>query len=235
MSPRWSMTNLIGVAETEIRKKLSKHQLFALPSNYVPRRKDLKLTFSQYWRPLHYFPDFLAKTISILPSLEQKSLISHILFQELGEADSKKAHEVAFFEAMNEVGITQQTICSTSELPETAQLMELYRNSTTNVESALGVLFATEVADLAIIMGLHRIMKPLLVKDVPLWVELHVVQEPDHVNASVKTLIEASKNLDIQKIIDAAQNCAETWNLFFNAILIRQSYFTPSLQMENTL
>jgi len=201
--------------ENETRRVFRDHSLFEQTHLSL---QQLTAVFSQYFEPLHYFPNFLSHLTALLPSLAQKTFVSQILYQELGEGIPHRAHEVAFLDCLKEMGISEDAIHHAPIFRETTELMTLYRDSSTNLELALGMLFATEVADLAIITGLHKLIKGRLGGAIPLWVKLHVEQEPDHVQASTATLCVAIKGVDSDKVLDFARDCAQAWHRFFTAI-----------------
>src|SRR5262249_6214974 len=55
----------------------------------------------QYRYPVWFFPTFLAQAVADAPSLEVKVAISEILWQELGQGESRHAHSVLFDDAVS--------------------------------------------------------------------------------------------------------------------------------------
>src|SRR5678809_686441 len=53
------------------------------------------IILGQWFHPLHYFPTFLSRLISVSPKLETQTYVSRILWEELGEGDPRRAHEKA--------------------------------------------------------------------------------------------------------------------------------------------
>jgi len=205
--------------ELETKKRFQQHPLFKYGATGPLTSEQLKIVFSQYLQPLHYFPDFLSHLIALLPSIDQKTYISRILYQELGEGDPSNAHEVAYFKCLEDLNLAKTKILEHELYIETSDLMNMYKSASTDLEKSLGVLFATEVADLAIITGLYQLIKRNFGKELPLWVRLHIQQEPDHVKSSMETLCVRSPHTSQQKVLEFAEECSQKWYNFFDSIL----------------
>src|SRR5215216_4532455 len=100
----------------EVAKSLSenkkKHELFAALQDLKTRagelsKDQLATLLGQWYHPLHYFPVFLSRIISMAPSLEMQTYICRILWQELGEGDPARSHEKLFIETFVDIGIEQ--------------------------------------------------------------------------------------------------------------------------------
>jgi hypothetical protein len=56
-------------------------------------REQVVIILGQWFHPLHYFPTFLSRLISVSPEIETQTFVSRILWEELGEGDPRRAHE----------------------------------------------------------------------------------------------------------------------------------------------
>src|SRR3978361_1704965 len=68
-------------------------------------REKVGTFLGQWWHPLHYFPNFLSRTIDQVPMLEMKTAICKILNQELGEGDPARAHARIYVKAREGAGV----------------------------------------------------------------------------------------------------------------------------------
>src|SRR4051794_7769795 len=69
------------------RQALIKHRFFEDFSRTLSREQ-VAVVLGQWWHPLHYFPEFLAKLLAVVPTVEMKTAVSRILHEELGEGES---------------------------------------------------------------------------------------------------------------------------------------------------
>src|SRR5258708_16741236 len=60
----------------------------------------ISVILGQWRHPLHYFPVFLSRLVSVAPSVEMQAVISRILWQELGQGDPDLAHEHIYVETI---------------------------------------------------------------------------------------------------------------------------------------
>ena len=180
---------------------------------------ELKLIFGQYWHLLTYFPDFLAKMIPILPSLEYKGSVARVLSEELGNGDTQQAHETAYFEALALLGFSEKEIKSSPMLEPTRAMMQQYRACEHDLSQALGYFVSTEFADLWIVSSLGRLMRNALPKGTTVrWIDLHVTQEPGHVTdaSNCVSYVMSSHNFDL--IMGHANQCGSLWDDFFKGM-----------------
>ena len=82
---------LDSLKNNPLRKTLIHHPFFEAVRSGALNRKDVAVFLGQWWHPLHYFPDFLSRSISVVPNLETKTAICAILSEELGEGNPDKA------------------------------------------------------------------------------------------------------------------------------------------------
>lgn len=202
----------------------SKTRLIAHP--FLKRMRQSKLSktqaeivLGQWYHPLHYFPNFLSGLIGLTPSIEGKTAISKILFQELGEGQPENAHERMFIQSMTDVGITKSRLVDAPMLPATRQLMEsFYHFGTASNATALGCVFATEAADVAMVAAIGLTVRKMTgVSELP-WVDIHVTQESEHI-ASVESLLLVDLcGQEIDVMIQTADTMFDGWCAFFDDI-----------------
>src|SRR3954468_4464187 len=138
--------------ENPLRKELVHHPFFKeVRSSEALDREKVGVFLGQWWHPLHYFPHFLSRTIDQVPMLEMKTAISKILYQELGEGDPARAHERIYVTTMRDAGFDEATVARAAPFAETARLVQRYREASGERLSALGFVYGTEVADLAMV------------------------------------------------------------------------------------
>jgi len=64
-----------------LRLKLIAHPFFARVAQESLTRGQVATFLGQWWHPLHYFPVFLSRLISVSPRIEAKTSIGKILYQ----------------------------------------------------------------------------------------------------------------------------------------------------------
>ena len=79
--------------ENPLRKELIHHPFFKEVKSLPLTREQVGVFLGQWWHPLHYFPNFLSRTIDQVPALEMKTAICKILNEELGEGNPANAPE----------------------------------------------------------------------------------------------------------------------------------------------
>lgn len=177
---------------------------------------ELGIVFGQYWHLLTYFPDFLAHLITSLPRLEDKSKIARVLSEECGNGDLKEAHEGAYFEAMKMLGISEESVRKSVPLPATQKMMNAYYACADEPMKGLGFFISTEFADLWIVSNLGRLMLNALPKRQKVkWIDLHVTQEPGHVDDATACLNWINDSKKLGSIVMNAHECSNLWDSFF--------------------
>jgi hypothetical protein len=205
--------------ENPLRKELIHHPFFKeVRSSEALNREKVGVFLGQWWHPLHYFPQFLSRTIDQVPMLEMKTAISKILYQELGEGDPARAHERIYITTMREAGFDEATVAEAPPFEETARLVQRYQEASGERLSALGFVYGTEVADLAMVAGIGNAVRRISgLKDLP-WVDIHIQQEPDHV-AQVNEAIEPDFSpQEVDAIVTHAEEMWSLWINFFNRL-----------------
>src|SRR4051795_7575269 len=196
--------------ENPLRKELIHHPFFKeVRSSAALNRDKVGVFLGQWWHPLHYFPHFLSRTIDQVPMLEMKTAISKILYQELGEGDPARAHERIYVTTMQEAGFDEATVAEAPPCAETARLVRPYREASGERLSSLGFVYGTEVSDLAMVGGIGNAVRRVTgVQDLP-WVDIHVLQEPGHVEQVNEAIEPDFAPGEIDQIVASAE---EMWS-----------------------
>lgn len=183
----------------------------------LPKRK-VALILGQWFHPLHYFPVFLSRLISVAPDIETQTFVSRILWEELGEGDPARAHEKIYVSTMNEGGFSDEEVAGAAALPATARLVAGYESASANHLTGLGFLYGTEVVDLPMVSTIGELMRRSTgLRNLP-WVTVHVAQEPGHVRTSTETLKPSLDAEARRQVIEGAATMWELWIDFFKSI-----------------
>lgn len=181
-------------------------------------REKVVIVLGQWFHPLHYFPVFLSRLISVAPEVEMQTFISRILWQELGEGDPLRAHEKIYIETILDGDFREQQVAEAPPFEATRRLVAGYEAASQHYLSGLGFLYGTEVVDLPMVSTIGELMRRCTGKhDLP-WVNVHVQQEPEHVESSHGTLSLSFTEPDQQQVIDSAEEMWGLWSNFFKAI-----------------
>ena len=97
----------------------------------------------QWFHPLHYFPVFLSRLISVTPRVESQTYISRILWEELGEGDPQRAHEKIYVQTMVDGGFEKTQFTEAPPLAATRRLVDGYEKASSEYLSGLGFLYGT--------------------------------------------------------------------------------------------
>ena len=209
---------LDSLKNNPLRKNLIHHPFFEAVRSGMPARKDVAVFLGQWWHPLHYFPNFLSRSISVVPNLETKTAICDILSEELGEGSPERAHERLYIETMTAAGFSPQEITEAPPLGATHDLIQGYERASSEHTSALGFLYGTEVADLAMVSGIGvAVRKVSGMKDLP-WVDIHVLQEPNHVNKAGNALEPELSAEEYESVVASAEEMWQLWIAFFSEL-----------------
>lgn len=181
-------------------------------------KSQVAVIVGQYWYPIHYFTEFLAKVIAVVPELSMRTYVSKILWQELGEGDPARAHETLYVETMVNAGLELNDVRDIPALPASQRLVEGYRQSTLDCSSAIGFLYGTEVIDLAMVSSVGAAVRNTTgIQELP-WVDIHLKQEPDHVASVRQTVCGQLTETQRRKVIEEAQTIWGLWSDFYYAI-----------------
>lgn len=207
------------LSEHPLRKELIHHPFLKEIRTGGPITKEAVGTLlGQWWFPLDYFPTFLSRSISVLPDRDMQTALSKILYQELGEGSPARSHGQLFITTMADAGFPEEMTTQAPAFPETRKLVELYEETSHNPLRALGAVYGTEVADLAMVSGVGQAVRAVTgAKELP-WVDIHVLQEPEHVEQASEALepnFTAEEEAEIQR---AAEDMWRHWIAFFDRI-----------------
>jgi hypothetical protein len=172
----------------------------------------------QWYHPLHYFPTFLSRLIAVTPSLSSKTFISRILWQELGEGDPQGAHENVYLSTIADGDFVPEAVAGAPPLEATRKLIRGYEEASERYLSGLGFLYGTETVDLPMVSTVGELMGRCTGKDDLAWVNIHVQQEPEHVESSNEALRPAFTAIEQREIINEAEQMWELWIGFFESI-----------------
>jgi pyrroloquinoline quinone (PQQ) biosynthesis protein C len=204
--------------ENPLRKELIHHPFFKEVRTADLTRDEVSIFLGQWWHPLHYFPSFLSRTIDQVPVLEMKTAICKILYQELGEGDPARAHERIYVTTMEDAGFDRASVAEAAPFEETRRLVERYEEASAERLSALGFVYGTEVADLAMVAGIGNAVRRVSgLQDLP-WVDIHILQEPDHVEQANEALEVGFTPAEVETIVASAEEMWTLWIAFFNRL-----------------
>ena len=172
----------------------------------------------QWFHPLHYFPTFLSRLISVSPGIETQTFVSRILWEELGEGDPRRAHERIYIETISDGGFAREKVAGAPPLNATRRLVEGYERASTHYLSGLGFLYGTEVVDLPMVATIGELMRRCTGKQNLPWVNVHVSQEPGHVDSASATLRPAFTQEEQREIVKQAEQMWTLWIDFFRNI-----------------
>jgi pyrroloquinoline quinone (PQQ) biosynthesis protein C len=201
-----------------MRHALLKHPFFDLVDSEPLNLDTVSAFLGQWWHPLHFFPEFLGRSIAVVPRLEMKVAVSKVLYQELGEGDASRAHERIYLETMQEAGFSPAAVSGAAALPATAALVEGYRSASAKASDALGFMYATEVADLRMVAGIGRAVRRVTGRPSLRWVDIHVTQEPEHVNRAKAAFNATVSSAVSAEVAAAAEHMWQLWVAFFSAL-----------------
>lgn len=172
----------------------------------------------QWFHPLHYFPVFLSRLISVTPNIEAQTYISRILWEELGEGDPVCAHEKIYVETMTSGGFEKAQFTEAPPSAATRRLVDGYEKASSEHLAGLGFLYGTEVVDLQMVATIGALMKRCTGLRTLTWVDIHVQQEPGHVESSSNTLDQSLDHDAQHRVVSSAEEMWTLWTDFFKSI-----------------
>jgi len=203
-----------------LRKELIHHPFFKEVRSSDLTRDKVGIFLGQWWHPLHYFPNFLSRTIDAVPVLEMKTAICKILNQELGEGDPARAHEQLYISTMKDAGFDRATVAEAAPFEETRRLVQRYREASADRLSALGFVYGTEVADLAMVGGIGQAVTRVSGMTSLPWVDIHIQQEPEHVEQATEALDLNFTADEVKSIVASAEEMLRLWIAFFDRLRV---------------
>lgn len=172
----------------------------------------------QWFHPLHYFPVFLSRLISVTPNVDSQTYISRILWEELGEGDPQRAHEKIYVQTMVDGGFEKTQFTEATPFVATRRLVHGYERASGEYLPGLGFLYGTEVVDLQMVATIGALMKRSTgLRTLP-WVDIHVQQEPGHVESSTQTLDQSLDLAEQHRVVTHAEEMWTLWKDFFQSI-----------------
>ncbi|MFE3328109.1 iron-containing redox enzyme family protein [Streptomyces sp. NPDC059176] len=216
------------LAGNEVHRSFADHEFFKQVHGRALSHEHVGIFLGQWWHPLHYFPTFLARCISALPDIESKSAITRILSQEVGVRSAKAAHEVIYADSMEKAGYDRRTVTGSAPFAETAALLARYEKCSTDRCSALGGIYATEVTDLLMVSAIGEAVKRESGRERNAWVDIHVTQEPDHVDQATNALFSGLTPEEERQVLDSAEEMWRHWTAFFDRLAIETGMIAPS-------
>ncbi|MEA2174978.1 MAG: hypothetical protein QOD00_2570 [Blastocatellia bacterium] len=181
-------------------------------------REQVVVILGQWFHPLHYFPTFLSRLISVSPAIETQTYISRILWEELGEGDPRNAHEKVYIETILEGGFSKEQVAGTPPFAATRKLVEGYETASSSCLSGLGFLYGTEVVDLPMVSTIGELMRRCTGKRNLPWVNIHVAQEPGHVVSASETLNPSFTPEEQREVVGQSEQMWSLWIDFFKNI-----------------
>jgi len=204
--------------ENPLRKELIHHPFFKDVKSSELTREKVGIFLGQWWHPLHYFPHFLSRAIDAVPVLDIQTKLCNILNQELGEGDPARAHERLYVTTMESAGFDRATVAEAAPFAETQRLVQRYREASAERLSALGFVYGTETADLAMVAGMgNAVRKVSGVKELP-WVDIHIEQEPNHVEQASGAVETGFSAQELDQIEASAEEMWRLWTGFFDRL-----------------
>jgi pyrroloquinoline quinone (PQQ) biosynthesis protein C len=181
-------------------------------------REHAVVILGQWFHPLHYFPVFLSRLISVTSNVDTQTHISRILWEELGEGDPDRAHERIYVDTMVSGGFEPEQFTESPPLQATEKLVAGYKAASSEYLSGLGFLYGTEVVDLPMVATIGALMKRCTgLRSLP-WVDIHVAQEPGHVESSSQALDHSLDEKAQQRVVASAEEMWTLWKDFFTSI-----------------
>ena len=217
-TPAFSKSTIDNLPTNKVREELVTYLKELKEDCGTLPREHAVVILSQWFHPLHYFPVFLSRLISVTPNVEAQTYISRILWEELGEGDPHRAHERIYVETMVDGGFVKEQFTEAPPLEATRKLIAGYEKASSEYLSGLGFLYGTEVVDLPMVATIGALMKRSTgLRTLP-WVDIHVAQEPGHVASSTQTLDQSLGQDEQHRVVTSAEEMWTLWTDFFRSI-----------------
>ena len=217
MTASQSDYTLEALDRNDLRKELI-GELEELRSHKQLSKEQVAVVLGQWYHPLHYFPVFLSRLIAVSPRIEIQTHVSRILWQELGSGDSKNAHELIYISTMTDAGFERDQIAGAAPFENTERLVAGYEQASEGFLTGLGFLYSTEVADLAMVSSIGKLVRQTTGTRALPWLDIHIAQEPDHVESSSQTLRPSFAAEERRQIIESGERMWSLWIDFFKSI-----------------
>jgi pyrroloquinoline quinone (PQQ) biosynthesis protein C len=216
------------LAQSPVYQNFRDHPFFAAISSADLTKEQASILIEQWWHPLHYFPTFLSRCVSVLPDIAAKTAITRILNQEVGDGVVSGAHEVIYVDSMDKCGFDRDRVVGTEPYEETAALVAGYQDASAEHTSALGFIFATETTDLLMVSSIGKAVERTTGVTDNEWVSIHVTQEPDHVEEANHALVADFTTEQEDAVFAAADRMWELWTAFFDRLVVAAGVPVPA-------
>lgn len=207
-----------ALLDNPVHQDFTSHPFFAGIGRAPLTMRDAALFIGQWWHPLHYFPTFLSRCVSVLPDIASKSAVTRILSQEVGGGDPTRAHEVIYADSMARAGFDRAAVVASPPFAETTELVDGYERASALPHTALGFIFATEVTDLLMVSSIGTAVERVTGLADNEWVRIHVEQEPEHVEKSESTLLQGFTRDEAAVVLASAEEMWRLWSAFFDRL-----------------
>lgn len=217
-TPAFSRSTIDNLPANKVREELVTYLKELKEDCGTLPKEQAVVILGQWFHPLHYFPVFLSRLISVAPNVETQTYISRILWEELGEGDPRRAHERIYVETMVEGGFVKEQFTDAPPLDATRRLIAGYERASGAYLDGFGFLYGTEVVDLPMVATIGALMKRCTGMRALPWVDIHVAQEPGHVVSSSQTLDQSLDQDEQHRVVTGAEEMWTLWIDFFRSI-----------------
>ena len=218
------MENLKNI-QAELKKDENRSELISHP--VLKYLKDEKLTheevaivIGQWYYPLANFTFFLASCVAHIKIPAVQTFLCDILNEELGCGDPDQSHLKLFESTMVNAGFSKNEAIDAGAFKASIALVDGYKKAAKTQNTALGFVYATEVADLAMVSAIGYSVANLTgktLRELP-WADIHIQQEPNHVNNVDNSLDVPLGEADSAEILRSARLAWKLWVEFFSEI-----------------
>ena len=217
---------------SELDDLIDSHQ--ACENNFFGRARERQWSYKQLlaFAPDYYywvmsFPGILAELIGNVRDQDSQFFLTQILFSELGSGSKKRMHFKLLRDILQQLGLSESQIESGPNYQETKILVEgmrhLYRHQ--DILQAMGAQYALEKQAFPMIEKLYDGFKHYnkLTKEDFEYFELHLVEEPEHLECMQQCMVNYMNSLsDLSQIKTGAIEClsliANFWRRQFKEV-----------------
>jgi pyrroloquinoline quinone (PQQ) biosynthesis protein C len=169
----------------------------AMPEKVRIDKQQAEFMLGQYWPMIKEFTRFLGLAVKLSPDIPTQTAISRILYQELGQGNSRNAHFSIYEQNIIDLGMDIENVRNAERLSSCKKLHAMYADGSVSRATALGYLYATETVDLALVSSIGFVLKTIFGEDKRYpWVDIHVKEEPDHVESADEIVSDRGLSLE---------------------------------------
>lgn len=132
--------------------------------------------------------------------------------------EPERAHEKVYIETILDGEFEQRQVDQATPYAATVDLVAGYAEAAEHGLTGLGYLHGTEVVDLPMVSAVGELMRRCTGKRNLAWVNIHVLQEPNHVESSRQALEPEWDEAEQWQIIHSAEELWRLWINFFKSI-----------------